>query len=277
MRRKFMRFPQGKTKVVTLSYDDCIEEDEFLIQLMEKYKIKGTFNLIPAWFAQEGTTYPEGESYRLLTASAAKKLYSHPLVEVANHGYEHKYMTTLTTWEMAEEMQKCRQALETMFGRIVKGMAYPYGWYDEKLKNVLAMSGVTYSRTVESTLTFDFPDDWLQWHPTCHHDYPQLSELTKQFVDMKVTEWPKMFYLWGHTFEFEDNDNWWVMENFMKAVSGREDIWYATNGEIYDYVKAYENLDISADGKRIVNPAKFPVWVEIDGDCHMIEDELVIS
>ena len=39
MRRKFMRFPQGKTKVVTLSYDDCIEEDEFLIQLMEKYKI----------------------------------------------------------------------------------------------------------------------------------------------------------------------------------------------------------------------------------------------
>ena len=86
-----------------------------------------------------------------------------------------------------------------------------------------------------------------------------------------------MFYLWGHTFEFEDNDNWWIMENFMKAVSGREDIWYATNGEIYDYVKAYENLDISADGKRIVNPAKFPVWVEIDGDCHMIEDELVIS
>ena len=155
-----------------------------------------------------------------------------------------KYMTTLTTWEMAEEMQKCRQALETMFGRIVKGMAYPYGWYDEKLKNVLAMSGVTYSRTVESTLTFDFPDDWLQWHPTCHHDYPQLSELTKQFVDMKVTEWPKMFYLWGHTFEFEDNDNWWIMENFMKAVSGREDIWYATNGEIYDYVKVWDPLTL---------------------------------
>ena len=68
MRRKFMRFPQGKTKVVTLSYDDCIEEDEFLIQLMEKYKIKGTFNLIPAWFAQEGTTYPEGESYEVREA-----------------------------------------------------------------------------------------------------------------------------------------------------------------------------------------------------------------
>lgn len=277
MRRKFMRFPGGKTKVVTLSYDDNVEEDKDLIDLMEKYNIKGTFNLIPGWFAKEGTTYPKGENYRLTSTSMAEKMYHHPLVEVANHGYEHKYMDTLSTLEMTEELLECRKALEQMYGRIVRGMAYPYGWYNETLMNVLSMCGITYSRTIHSTREFGFPENWLEWHPTCHHDDPQLPELTKQFVETEVKEWPQMFYLWGHTFEFEKNNNWFVIENFMKSVSGRHDIWFATNGEIYDYVNAYENLNISADGKRIVNPAKFPVWVDIDGTVYEIKDEIVLN
>lgn len=272
-----MRFPGGKTKVVTLSYDDNVEEDKQLIDWMEQYQVKGTFNLIPGWFAEEGTTYPQGENYRLVSTMMAKKMYNHPLVEVANHGFSHKYMDTLTSLEMMEELLECRKALEEMYGRIVKGMAYPYGWYNETLINALSMCGITYCRTVHSTRKFDFPTNWLEWHPTCHHDDPQLFELTKRFVEEKVTEFPQMFYLWGHTFEFEKNDNWSVMEQFMKAVSGQEDIWFATNGEIYDYVKAYENLDISADGKRIVNPSKFPVWVAIDDVIYEIKDELVLE
>lgn len=277
MRNKYMRFPEGKTKVVTLSYDDNIDEDKQLIQLMEQYGIKGTFNLIPGWFAKEGTTYPEGETYRLVTTEMAKELYQHPLVEVANHGYTHKYMTSLTTAEMSEEVILCRRELEQLYKRIVRGMAYPYGWYNEELMKVLEMQGITYCRTVESTHSFELPTNWLEWHPTCHHDDPMLDELTQQFIEKKVTEWPQLFYLWGHTFEFEGNDNWNVIENFMKKISGKEDIWYATNGEIYDYVEAYKNLRISADGKRIENPAKFSVWVEIDGTCYEIKDELVLA
>lgn len=277
MRRKFMRFPKGKAKVLTLSYDDNVEEDGYLIDLMEKYGVKGTFNLIPCWFAKEGTIYPEGETYRLVTTAMAKEMYDHPLVEVANHGYSHKYMTSLSTVEMTEEVLACRKALESMFGRIVRGMAYPYGWYDETLINVLEMQDIAYCRTVKNTRTFGFPQNWLAWHPTCHHDDPRLKELVDQFVQMEVKEWPQMFYLWGHTFEFERNDNWHVIEEFMQKISGKDDIWYATNGEIYDYVKAYENLKISADGKRIFNPAKFSVWVEIDGECYEIQDELVLD
>ena len=93
MNKRFMRFPEGKKKSVTLSYDDCMEEDADLIELLEKYQMKATFNLIPGWFAKEGTTYPEGETYRLVTKKKAKEMYEHPLVEVANHGNEHKYMT----------------------------------------------------------------------------------------------------------------------------------------------------------------------------------------
>ncbi len=277
MNKRFMRFPGGKAKAVTLSYDDCIEEDQELISRLEKYKMKATFNLIPGWFAKEGTVYPPDETYRLVTASQAKKMYDHPLVEVANHGNEHKYMTSLTTAEMAEDTLLCRRALEQLFERNVRGMAYPYGWYDEALIHVLEMCGITYCRTVNSTGEFYLPENWLAWHPTCHHDDEALMELTDQFISMERVEWPQLFYVWGHTFEFERNDNWERMDAFMEKISGKDDIWYATNGEIYDYVKAYEQLQLSADGRRVVNPTRQSVWLEVDGVGYEVKDELVIA
>lgn len=277
MNKRFMRFPEGKAKAVTLSYDDCIEEDQELISRLEKYKMKATFNLIPGWFAKEGAVYPPDETYRLVTTSQAKKMYDHPLVEVANHGNEHKYMTSLTTAEMAEDTLLCRRALEKLFERNVRGMAYPYGWYDETLIRVLEMCGITYCRTVNSTGEFYLPENWLAWHPTCHHDDEALMELTDQFISMERVEWPQLFYVWGHTFEFERNDNWERMDAFMERISGKDDIWYATNGEIYDYVKAYEQLQLSADGRRIVNPTRQSVWIEVDGVGYEVKDELVID
>lgn len=276
MNKRFMRFPGGKAKAVTLSYDDNMEEDQDLICRMEKYHMKGTFNLIPGWFVEEGKTYPEGETYRLTSVSMARRMYNHPLVEVANHGNEHKYMSTLTTAEMAEDTLLCRRTLENLFDRNVRGMAYPYGWYDNTLEDVLKMCGITYCRTVNETREFELPENWLEWNPTCHHDDEKLMELTEQFVKMDSVENPKLFYVWGHTFEFEENDNWDRMDRFMEAVSGREDIWYATNGEIYDYVKAYEQLVFSADGRRIYNPTRTTLWVEIDDTCYEVKEEIVL-
>lgn len=274
MNKRVLRFPMGKKKAVTLSYDDNMEADKKLIQLMEKYRIKGTFNLIPGWFAKEGTVYPKEETYRLVTEKMAKEMYDHPLVEVANHGNQHKFMTTLSAAEMADDMLMCRKSLEKLFGRIVRGMAYPYGWYSKELQDVLAMCGVVYSRTVESTHGFELPADWLLWNPTCHHDDENLMELADEFLAMEVPDAPKLFYIWGHTYEFERNNNWDMFEGFMQKISGKEDIWYSTNVEIYDYVKAYERLEISADGTRIFNPSQIPVWVEIDGNTYKIEEAL---
>lgn len=249
----------------------------FFMRFTPEAQMKATFNLIPGWFAKEGTTYPEGETYRLVTKKKAKEMYEHPLVEVANHGNEHKYMTSLTPLEMAEDTILCRKSLESLYGKIIRGMAYPYGWYDDTLIDVLKQCGITYCRTVESTENFDLPENWLAWNPTCHHDDEALFDLADEFVSKQNVERPLLFYVWGHTFEFERNNNWERMDRFMEKVAKQDDVWYATNGEIYDYVNAYENLVFSADGKRIYNPSKMSVWVEIDGTCYKIEDEFVME
>lgn len=58
-----------------------------------------------------------------------------------------------------------------------------------------------------------------------------------------------MFYLRGHGYEFDNDNNWEVIERFAQYAGGRDGIWYATNIEIYDYVKAYKSLQTSYDKK----------------------------
>ena len=71
-------------------------------------------------------------------------------------------------------------------------------------------------------------------------------------------------YVWGHSYEFDNNDNWEVIEEFCKFMGGREDIWYATNIEIIDYMEAAKRLQFSADGGAVFNPSARSVWLEID-------------
>lgn len=91
-----------------------------------------------------------------------------------------------------------------------------------------------------------------------------MDELTEKFLNDSVKEQPYMFYVWGHTFEFDQQNNWNLIEDLFEKVSGKEEVWYATNGELYEYHMAYRQLVFSADGKRIYNPTAKDLWVEID-------------
>ena len=54
LRRDVMLFPGGKQKAFTMSYDDGVTQDEQLITLMERYGIRGTFNLNPGLMGDNG-------------------------------------------------------------------------------------------------------------------------------------------------------------------------------------------------------------------------------
>ena len=99
------------------------------------------------------------------------------------------------------------------------------------------------------------------WDPTCHHNDPELMPLLEKFLADDSLYACSLFYLWGHSYEFERDDNWEIIEDFFRLLTGKADVWYATNIELYDYIKAYEALVYSADGKRVYNPAATDVWL----------------
>lgn len=262
MDRQFLRFPDFKKKALTLSYDDGVRQDKRLISIMQKHGIKGTFNLNGGMFTKEYT----GEEKGKMTIEEALELYLPAGMEVAVHGFRHLSLAKVDSAIAVNDVIKDRNELEKIFGIIVKGMAYANGSYNDEVVNILKTCGINYSRTVTSTEKFDLPTDWIRLPATCHHANPKLMELAEQFVNLPKGRhfWydpPKLFYLWGHSYEFDGANNWEVIEKFCEFMGGREDIWYATNGEIYDYVTAFDRLEYSADGAFIHNPTAIDIYL----------------
>lgn len=261
---RFLRFPDGKGKAVTLSYDDGTIHDMKLSEIINRYGLKCTFNL---------------NSERLLsgnglTVEQAKKLLSHGH-EVAIHGARHKASGLASSIDGIRDILVCREVLEQTFGQIIRGMAYPgsgirrfcNGQSYETVRSYLTDLGIVYSRTLgEDNDDFELPTDWLAWMPTAHHNNPRLKEYMEKFVVTDTNacycarRHPCLFYLWGHSYEFYAQNNWEVLENIGETLGGRDDIWYATNIDIYEYVTAYHSLICSADGRRVYNPTLIPVW-----------------
>lgn len=265
-----MRLKDGKKKVLTLSYDDGAVQDIKLCEILDKYGIRATFNINSGMFVSEDK---EREQFiGRMKLSEAKKLYIGSNHEIACHTLTHPFLDKLDTTEMIYEIIEDRKNIEREFGCIARGMAYPFGAHSLTVSDVLSKCGICYSRTTNSTLRFSFPDNWLYLNPTCHHKNEKLMELANKFVTEDIA-WgnAEMFYLWGHSYEFNSDNNWNVIEEFSKTVSGRDDIWYATNIEIYDYVKAYRSLYTSYDKSIIHNPSSLDVWAEIDGETVCIK------
>lgn len=257
----FLRFPNFRKKALTLSYDDGVVYDRKLIEIMGKYGLKGTFNLNSSFFARD-------EKY--FTKEEAVQLYKESGNEIAVHGYRHLNLVEVDKTVATREVLTDRENLESIFGACVRGMAYAYGAYNDTVVEILKNCGIAYSRTVISTEKFDIPNDWLRLPATCHHNNPRLMELAEEFLGDTPArhfwqEKPKLFYLWGHSYEFNNDDNWDIIERFAEKVGNRKDVWYATNMEIYDYVQAFNRLIFSVDGKRVKNPSAVDLWLCLYG------------
>jgi len=258
MSRIFMRFPGFKRKAVTLSYDDGVIFDEQLINIMRKNGLKGTFN-ISTGLLNEGNP-------RRLTKENVVKLYTESGNEVAVHGKYHVSLADVPLAMAVDDVLKDRQTLEEWFDKIVIGMAYANGSFDDNVVDIVKKCGIEYARTTVSTEKFDIPENWLMIPTTCHHKNPRLMELAKKFIESPESKYywskkPQLFYLWGHSYEFNDEDNWEIIEEFATYMGNRDNVWYATNGEIYNYVKAYDSLMWGADGKRVYNPSVYDIFI----------------
>ena len=265
-----MLFPEAKTKALTFSYDDCLEQDIRLMEIINKNGLKGTFNLNGKPLETEEYSYSEGTIHLRMGSKLAVESYGGEVGknhEVAFHGYTHPFLDRVPRAIASYEVAKGREVLEALFGRIVRGCAYPMGTFNDMTVDVLRENGIAYARTTVSTGDFSIPQDWLRMPATCHHDDPRLFELANKFLseDPGVWDTPWLFYVWGHTFEFDMKNNWDRIETFCEMVGNREDVWYATNMEIYEYVEAYRHLNFSVEGKMVHNPSAIPVWFKYGG------------
>lgn len=246
-------FPGGKFKVLTMSYDDGRTADRKLVEIFNKYGIKGTFHLNSGLLDQPGRIGPD----------EIKDLYQGH--EVSCHTSTHPTIARCPKEQIAQELLLDRIKLEEIVGYPVRGLSYPNGSHNKQIRELLPHLGFEYARVVETTKGFGFPEDWFQWKATCHHNH-NLMELGQQFINLHKKQYLYMMYVWGHSYEFDNDNNWDLMENFCSLVGNREDIWYATNIQIVDYFNALDQLKFAANMKFVYNPSASSVWLSVGGE-----------
>ena len=215
----------GKRKAVTFSFDDGCVQDKRLIELFDKYGLKCTFNLNSALAGNENR----------ITLSQIREIYKNH--EIAVHTLTHPFLNTLSDDEIVNEIENDRIALQKLVDYEVCGMAYPFGSsaIDERVINLVKVkTKIKYARATKMTKNFDLQQELLNFRPTVHsNQYEDLFDLANKFIETE-TEEPKIFYIWGHAYEFDmDNGIYWTkFEEFCKLISNRDDIFYGTNSEV---------------------------------------------
>ena len=222
-------FPGGTNKALTLSYDDGVEQDIRLIELLDRYGLRGTFNLNPGLQDENKTFQKTDITVKHLNLADLPKVYANH--EVAGHTNTHVFLEKMDIPQMREEVVRCQDTLAQLFGREIYGMAYPYGTYDDRVVQVLKAEGIRYSRTCIQTENFELSNNLLLLETTCRHANPNLLKLAEDFVQLKPDK-PQLFYLWGHSYEFDEFRNWDLIEEFCKIISGHDDVFYGTNSEV---------------------------------------------
>ena len=260
------RFPGFRFKTLTFSYDDGIAGDIRLVDIFRKHGLKATFNINGGQLGRPG----EGD-HRRLTADEVRGLYRPAGMELAMHGYTHPFLERISPAAAMNEIIRDRMALEDLTGEILGGFAYPYGTYNDTVVSLLREAGIVYARTVAQTEGFAMPADWLRLASTCYHGNPRLMELGEKFLSLQEnTVWRakttlQMCYVWGHSYEFGDWGKWQMIEDFAAMMAGHDDIWYATNMEIYRYMEAVSLLRSDVAGRVFHNPTHIDVYVYAEG------------
>lgn len=107
-----------------------------------------------------------------------------------------------------------------------------------------------------------------------------MEELGEKFIELDnshLYEDSKIFYLWEHAYELDAYHMWDRLDAFLQKMSGHEDIWYATNGEIYEYLDAVKQLQYSSDGSLVYNPTDREIWMLINEEIYQIKSGTVIE
>ncbi|GAA5168015.1 polysaccharide deacetylase family protein [Viridibacterium curvum] len=255
-------FPGGRHRAITLSYDDGKVWDRRLVEILNTYGLKATFNLNGGKFGRDSR----------ISADEVAELYAGH--EVAAHSLTHPTLTRCPQEMLVQQIIDDRKRLEDLVGYPVRGFAYPNGQQNERLSSLLPNLGIAYARSTVSTRQFTLPDARFAWHPTLHHREDLLA-LGESFLHRDKPQHLDLLYIWGHSIDFENEDNWQVIETFARMAGRHADIWYASNIDVIDYLDALERLQFTADSRRVHNPSALSVWLRTDsrtpdGYCQQI-------
>ena len=266
------RYPEGRTKAFNITYDDGVTQDVEVIAMLNRYGIKGTFNL-NSELMQKGFTWRHecGMDITRLQLEEVGDLYDGH--EIASHTLTHPYMDSLSDEELYRQLGEDKKNLENMFGREVAGFAVPFDYYDDRIARCAEKCGFRYARTSDVTLSYAPCRDWFYWKTCVYHIMPELMPFSEKFLE--TNEELAVCQIVGHSYDLFTENLWDAVESICAKVSQCDEIWKCTNLELVRYLKAMEQAEIS--GSEIKNNSDRLLWFAVDGNSISLNPGQIIK
>ena len=231
----------NKKKALTFSFDDGVKQDLRLIEILNRYGLKATFNINSGLLGGKNVLGYYGKTICHDKVSVEELKTAYKGHEIAAHTLTHPRLTLLDEESIVKEVEEDRLALESICGEKVVGLAYPCGEinHDERVAEIVARrTGIRYARTIISTDDIKVKRETLyRYHPTCHILQENLDEIVDKFLSYDGEE-DSLLYLWGHAYELDAGEvnpngmDWEKFELLCQKLSNKADIFYGTNAQI---------------------------------------------
>ena len=265
-------YPFGKAKAFNVTYDDGILQDVRFVELLNKYNLKGTFNLNSGLMENEFEwTHESGVVVKRLPKEKVLSLYKGH--EIASHTLTHTYLQDKSEAEIMTELGADKKNLEKLFNREIKGFAVPFDYYSDLIEDCTKKCGFEYARISEETLSFKPQTDYHRWKATVFHLDESLEKLSNDFVS--CDEELALFQIVGHSYDLDTENMWDRIESVFKEISSHSDILPMTTIEIIDYLKAMEQVEITES--YIHNPSEQSLWFSVNGTVCKAEPKSIVE
>lgn len=259
-------FPGGKAKAFNISYDDGVLQDIRFVELLNRYGLKGTFNLNSGLMKTEFSwVHENGMAVTRLGENAVRQLYEGH--EVASHTCTHPYMDNLSEGEILAQMAADRFLLEKLLGREVKGFAVPFLYYSPLIAKCAREVGFEYARISEETNGYALTDDLYWWRGGKFHWDDDLESYVDRFL--KTDEELALCQIVGHSYDLDVLDMWDRLERILRRVAEQEDVLPMTNLELARYAAGMKLAQIT--DHQIHNGSDRVLWFRVDGKVICIQ------
>jgi peptidoglycan-N-acetylglucosamine deacetylase len=254
-------YPKGKNKAFNITYDDGVLQDKRFIELLDKYNIKGTFNLNSHLMETEFEwQHDNGTIIKRLSKDVATNLYSHH--EVASHTLTHPYMYNLSQDQIIKELKTDKENLSLLFNRDICGFALPFDYYNDTIKSSVIECGFEYARITQVSHSYLIPDDFYAWTPSIFHTENNLLDFVNEFLECQ--DELALCQIAGHSYDLDIEQMWDTINSIIEIISNNKDIISMTHLEIVRYIKSMRMSIIT--NKYIENKSNDSLWFEINGN-----------
>ena len=259
-------YPGGKAKAFNVSYDDGVVQDIRFVELLNRYGLKGTFNLNYGLLYKGFTWQHEcGMTVRRIREEDIPAVYAGH--EVASHSYSHPYFDHMEETEILKELGADKFFLEGLMGREVAGYATPFYYYSDLMADCVRRCGFAYARISEESGDYSLPEDFYRWRGSKFHWDNDLEEFVEGFLE--TDRELALCQIVGHSYDLDVMDRWDMMERICCRVSQCPDVWPAAHIELVRYLAAMKQAEISDNS--IINESNAQLWFEVSGVPVMLQ------